>query len=194
MNIAVYCGALSGNDPDFVIRAKELGEWMARNGHRLIYGGGNAGMMGSVSNALLDCGGEATGVAPAFFILAEETRTDAIDLEIAESMSTRRVRMMELADAFIALPGGTGTLDEISEVMAMKRLGLLGEFNKPVMLYNVNGYYDHFFEFLDDMAAHDFCRAEDRNNAIEVSCIEDIEQALEEAGSIDKTRNSKYDK
>ena len=157
MNITVYCGAAEGNDPEYIARARELGAWMAEKGHRLIYGAGNSGMMGAVSDTLIEGGGEAIGVTPQFFVLAEETRTDLTEVVIADDMSTRRNWMIEHGDAFIALPGGMGTLDEISEVMTYKRLGLLGELNKPVMLYNVNGYYDRFFGFLDDMLAQGFC-------------------------------------
>lgn len=192
MNITVYCGAAEGNDPEFIARAKELGAWMAEKGHRLIYGAGNSGMMGAVSDALIEGGGEAIGVTPQFFVLAEETRTDLTEVVIADDMSTRRNWMIEHGDAFIALPGGMGTLDEISEVMTYKRLGLLGKINKPVMLYNVNGYYDRFFAFLDDMLAQDFCRQLDYDNVIEVTCIADIERELSNAGSIDETRTSKY--
>ena len=194
MNITVYCGAAEGMDPEFIERARELGAWMASKGHTLVYGAGNSGMMGAVSDALIEGGGEAIGVTPRFFILAEETRDDLAEVVISDDMSTRRSWMIDNGDAFIALPGGTGTLDEIAEVMAMKRIGMLGKVNKPVMVYNVNGYYDHFFEFLDDMADREFCLREDRENVIEVTCIEDIERALETAGSIDETRNSKYDK
>ena len=192
MNITVYCGAAEGNDPEFIARARELGAWMAEKGHRLIYGAGNSGMMGAVSDALIEGGGEAIGVTPQFFVLAEETRTDLTEVVIADDMSTRRNWMIEHGDAFIALPGGMGTLDEISEVMTYKRLGLLGKINKPVMLYNVNGYYDRFFAFLDDMLAQDFCRQLDYDNVIEVTCIVDIERELSNAGSIDETRTSKY--
>ena len=192
MNITVYCGAAEGNDPEFIARARELGAWMAEKGHRLIYGAGNSGMMGAVSDALIEGGGEAIGVTPQFFVLAEETRTDLTEVVIADDMSTRRNWMIEHGDAFIALPGGMGTLDEISEVMTYKRLGLLGKINKPVMLYNVNGYYDRFFDFLDDMLAQDFCRQLDYDNVIEVTCIADIERELSNAGSIDETRTSKY--
>ena len=192
MNITVYCGAAEGNDPEFIARARELGAWMAEKGHRLIYGAGNSGMMGAVSDALIEGGGEAIGVTPQFFVLAEETRTDLTEVVIADDMSTRRNWMIEHGDAFIALPGGMGTLDEISEVMTYKRLGLLGKINKPVMLYNVNGYYDRFFAFLDDMLAQDFCRQLDYDNVIEVTCIADIERELSAAGSIDETRTSKY--
>ena len=192
MNITVYCGAAEGNDPEYIARARELGAWMAEKGHRLIYGAGNSGMMGAVSDALIEGGGEAIGVTPQFFVLAEETRTDLTEVVIADDMSTRRNWMIEHGDAFIALPGGMGTLDEISEVMTYKRLGLLGELNKPVMLYNVNGYYDRFFGFLDDMLEQNFCRQIDYDNVIEVTCIADIERALSAAGSIDEKRTSKY--
>jgi predicted Rossmann-fold nucleotide-binding protein len=86
-----------------------------------------------------------------------------------------------------------GTLDEITEVMTYKRLGLLGKINKPVMIYNVNGYYDRLFGFLDDMRSSEFCRQYDRDFVIEVKSIEDIEKALESAGAVDGERNSKYD-
>lgn len=193
MNITVYCGAHEGNDPEFLKRAEELGRWMADNGHRLIFGGGKDGMMGAISRALVKGGGELVGVTPKFFILAEEVRDDLSELVVSEDMASRRYSMMDLGDAFIALPGGMGTLDEISEVMATKRLGLLSHTEKPVMIYNVNGYYDSFFRFLDDMSDREFCRAEDRYNVIEVKCIEDIARALKGAGRKDKTRNELYD-
>ena len=193
MNITVYCGAAEGMDPEYIVRARELGAWMAANGHTLVYGAGNSGMMGAVSDALIEGGGEAIGVTPRFFILAEETRDDLAEVVISDDMSTRRNWMIENGDAFIALPGGMGTLDEITEVMTYKRLGLLGKVNKPVMIYNVNGYYDRFFRFLDDMLEQGFCRQLDRDNVIEVTCLEDIVRALECVGSIDETRTSKYD-
>ena len=192
MNITVYCGSNEGNDPEFVKRAKELGRWMAENGHRLVYGAGNHGMMGAISEALLEAGGEATGVTPEFFILDEDTRDDLTEVIISEDMSVRRNTMMELGDAFIALPGGMGTLDEITEVMTMNRLGLLGDIKKPVMIYNVNGYYDSFFSFLKDMLGRDFCRQKDYDDVIDVRCIEDIEKALAGAGIFDEERTTRF--
>ena len=193
MNITVYCGAADGLDPEFIVRARELGAWMAENGHRLIYGAGNSGLMGAVSDALIEGGGEAIGVTPQFFVSAAETRDDLAEVVISDDMSARRNWMIDHGDAFIALPGGMGTLDEITEVMTYKRLGLLGEINKPVMVYNVNGYYDRFFGFLDDMRRTEFCRQYDRDFVIEVKCLDDIVNALESAGSIDADRTSKYD-
>lgn len=193
MNITVYCGAAEGTDPEFIVRAKELGAWMAAEGHTLIYGAGNSGMMGAVSDALIEGGGRAIGVTPQFFVLAEETRDDLAEVVISDDMSARRSWMIDHGDAFIALPGGMGTLDEITEVMTYKRLGLLGRVNKPVMIYNVNGYYDRLFRFLDDMLGQGFCRQLDRDNVTEVTCLDDIKLALVCAGSIDETRTSKYD-
>ena len=193
MNITVYCGAADGLDPEFIVRARELGAWMAENGHRLIYGAGNSGLMGAVSDALIEGGGEAIGVTPQFFVSAAETRDDLAEVVISDDMSARRNWMIDHGDAFIALPGGMGTLDEITEVMTYKRLGLLGKVNKPVMIYNVNGYYDRLFSFLDDMRNQGFCRQLDRDNVIEVRCLDDIVRALGCVGSIDETRTSKYD-
>ncbi|MBQ6439759.1 MAG: TIGR00730 family Rossman fold protein [Mogibacterium sp.] len=193
MNITVYCGAAEGLDPEYIARARELGAWMASEGHTLIYGAGNSGMMGAVSDALIEGGGAAIGVTPQFFVLAEETRDDLAEVVISDDMSTRRNWMIDNGDAFIALPGGMGTLDEITEVMTYKRLGLLGKVNKPVMIYNVNGYYDRLFSFLDEMKKQTFCRQLDRDNVIEVRCLNDIVRALESAGGIDETRTSKYD-
>ena len=193
MNITIYCGNNTGNDPEFVKRASELGKWMAEHGHRLIFGGGKLGMMGAVSRALIEAGGEATGVTPGFFITKEEVRDDLTELIVTKQMWDRRNIMIERGDAFIALPGGTGTADEITEVMSLKRLGLLGRANKPVMIYNINGYYDNFLRFMDDMTREGFWRKEDRDNVIEVKCIEDIAHALESAGTEDTTRNTLYD-
>lgn len=192
MNITVYCGALAGADPEYTAKAAELGRWMAENGHRLIYGAGNAGMMGAVSQGILSAGGEAVGVTPDFFVYAEETRTDLTELILTQDLPERRIRMIELGDAFIALPGGTGTLDEISEVMSLRRLGKLGKRIKPVMLYNINGYYDELFEFFGRIADEGFCRRQDIENIGNVRCIDDIARMLETAGSIDAEHNNKY--
>lgn len=188
MNITVYCGALDGADPEYVIKARELGRWIAENGHTLVYGAGNAGMMGAVSDGVLSMGGKVIGVSTQFFIDAGVTRDDLTEMIVTEDMPERRVIMMDRADAFIALPGGTGTLDEISEVIAQKRLGRLANHIKPIMLYNVNGYYDKLFDFFDDMAASDFYRSEDRDSIIEVLNVQDIGKALERAGETDDTR------
>lgn len=194
MNITVYCGANPGRDPEFIKRAAELGTWMGQNGHRLVYGAGKDGMMGAVSNAVLEAGGEVIGVTPDFFIIAEETHCELTELRITADLPERRQMMIAEGDAFIALPGGTGTLDEITEVMSLRRLGKLGDKRRPVMLYNINGYYDRLFEFLDRMTDEEFHRPSDRENILEVCSIEDIEKVLSTAGEPVPERNTLYDK
>ena len=194
MNITVYCGANAGKDTAFMERAYELGTWIAENGHRLVYGAGDVGLMGVVANAVLAGGGEVIGVTPDFFILAEEIHEGLTDLRVTADLSERRKVMIDEGDAFIALPGGTGTLDEISEVMSLRRLGKLGEVTRPVMLYNINGYYDHLFRFLDRMTEEGFHGKEDRAAIHEVRSIEDIAEVIRMAGSEDLTRNERYDR
>ena len=167
---------------------------MAENGHALVYGAGDVGMMGVISNAAMEAGGEVIGVTPEYFIFAEEIHKQIKDLRITEDLSERRKIMINEGDAFIALPGGTGTLDEISEVMSLKRLGRLGSEVRPVMIYNINGYYDHFLKFLDRMTAEEFNRESDRSGILEVRSIEDIEKALMTAGTADTERITAYDK
>ena len=193
MNITVYCGALTGANPEYAKRARELGNWMSDNNHTLVYGAGDRGMMGAVSDGVIENGGKAIGVTPNFFVLAEVTRDDLTELIVPEGMSDRREKMMELGDAFIALPGGTGTLDEISEVASLKRIGKLGEIDKPIMIYNIDGYYDKLLEFFDVILENEFFRPEDRANIIEVKSIEDIARVIENAGGFDHTRNTQFD-
>ena len=166
---------------------------MAENGHTLVYGAGNAGMMGAVSDGVIENGGKVIGVTPNFFVKAEVTRDDLTELIVPENMHERKAVMIELGDAFIALPGGTGTLDEISEVIALKRLGKLGEINKPVMIYNVEGYYNRLFEYFDDMLASDYCEETDRSNIIEVRELSDIAEVMKTAGGIDHNRNKRFE-
>lgn len=193
MNITVYCGALTGANPEYAKKAKELGEWMAKNGHTLVYGAGDAGMMGAVSDGVMENGGVAIGVTPSFFIAAEVTRKDLTEVIVSNGMSDRREKMMELADAFISLPGGTGTLDELSETAALKRIGKLGEIDKPIMIYNIDGFYDRLLDFFDVILDNEFFRPEDRANIIEVRSIEDIARVIENAGGVDRTRNTQFD-
>ena len=192
MNITVYCGAHTGTDPEFSRRAEELGRWMAQNGHRLIYGAGHVGTMGIIARAVLENGGEVTGVTPGFFITAEEIYEGLTELQVVDDLPERRRLMIEQGDAFIALPGGTGTLDEITEVISLMRLGALGDRIRPVMLYNINGFYDSLFVFFDRIASEGFYREGDRRRILEVRSIEDIETALLAAGRPDDERNTLY--
>lgn len=192
MRIAVYMGAHYGKNPDFRTRAMELGKWMAENGHSLVYGGGSVGLMGEVARNVLENGGEVIGITPGFFITAEEILEDCTRLEVVPDMSTRRSRMIEYGEAYIALPGGMGTLDEISECMALKRLGLFGEIDRPIILYNVDGYYDDFIRMLDVMVEEDLYKKKDRDKVFICNDIEEVADALSTAGQHDDTRTTLY--
>ena len=159
MNITVYCGAKPGNDNIYMEEAKRLGAWMVSEGHTLIYGGGAVGMMGAVSNCMLDLGGKCIGVIPRFMVEREWLNVRLSDVVMTETMSERRDIMIEKGDAFMALPGGSGTLDEISEVIC---LAGLGKQNKPCILLNTGGYYEPLRIFYDSMVEKGFLDKKER--------------------------------
>lgn len=150
-SICVYCGSQPGNDPAFMKAARVLGTHIAKAGIRLIYGGGTYGIMGEVADGVLDAGGEVTGIIPNFLI-GHEGRNEDMDklteVIVTENMHERKQTMFERADAFVTLPGGIGTLEEIVEIMTWAQLG---RHNKPIVFANVNGYWDHMFAQLDTM-------------------------------------------
>ncbi len=148
MNITVYLGASVGNDPAFLPAVQELGNWIGTNGHALVYGGSKSGLMGALADSVLDAGGHVTGVEPSFFIEAEFQHDGIDDLIVTSDMVERKAKMIELGDAFIAFPGGTGTLEEIAEVMSAVSLGHL---DAPCILYNLNGYYNDLKALLGHM-------------------------------------------
>ena len=148
MNITVYCGSNFGDNPHFEEAARNLGAWIARAGHALVYGGSSVGLMGAVSRAAIEGGAPVIGVEPAFFIEAGVAQHDLTELIVCDTMGERKAKMIELGDAFIAFPGGTGTLEEISEVMSQVSLGQL---DAPSILYDLNGYYDELRALLRRM-------------------------------------------
>ena len=139
MNITVYLGALEGNDHTLTEAVRELGTWIGESGHALVYGGSKSGLMGKLAESVLAAGGEVTGVEPQFFIDAGFEYDAITRLIVTQDMSERKNKMIELGDAFIAFPGGTGTLEEIAEIMSRVSLRQLAA---PCILYNLNGYYD----------------------------------------------------
>ena len=148
MNITVYLGANEGSDPALGAAVRALGRWIGESGNALVYGGSKSGLMGVLAESTLHAGGRVTGVEPQFFIDAE-LQYDAIDeLIVTETMAERRTKMIELGDAFIAMPGGTGTLEEISEVMSLVSLRWL---DAPCILYNLGGYYEGLRTLLEKM-------------------------------------------
>ncbi len=156
-NICVFCGASEGNGPAYREKAQQLGYEIAQQGRRLIYGGGNRGLMGTVANAVMEAGGEAIGIIPQKLVDAETAHRGLTKLEIVPDMHTRKARMSELADCFIALPGGIGTFEELFEVWTW---GQIGYHSKPVGLLEVNNFYQPLNTFLRQVANEGFIRPE----------------------------------
>ena len=139
MNITVYLGANEGKDPSLKTAVRELGTWIGESGSRLIYGGSKSGLMGELAESVLQAGGEVIGVEPQFFIDMEYQYDEITELIVTKDMTEWKMKMIELGDVFIAFPGGTGTLEEIAEVMSKVSLKHL---TAPCILYNLNDYYD----------------------------------------------------
>lgn len=148
MKITVYLGANEGNDPSLKEAVKELGIWIGENGHTLVYGGSKTGLMGELAGSVLEAGGSVIGVEPQMFIEQDFQYEGLTELIVTKDIFERKVKMMELGDAFIAFPGGTGTLEEIAEVMSQV---LLKQMDAPCIFYNLNGYYDSMKELLEHM-------------------------------------------
>lgn len=148
MNITVYLGANEGNDPGLRKAVEELGTWIGSSGNALVYGGSRSGLMGALADSVLLSGGAVTGVEPRCFIESEFQHDGLTELIVTEDMAERKRKMIELGDAFIAFPGGTGTLEEIAEVMSKVSLKHL---DAPCILYNLNGYYRALQALLEQM-------------------------------------------
>jgi uncharacterized protein (TIGR00730 family) len=151
--LCVYCGSSSHLDPRYYSAADEVGRSMVANGWGLVYGGGNVGMMGSVAQAVTDCGGHVVGVIPEFMIRRELAYHRANELITVESMRERKRVMEERASAFLALPGGIGTLEELAEIMTLRYINRI---DKPVVLFNQEGYYDDLLRFFERMTHERF--------------------------------------
>lgn len=175
MNITVYLGASVGNDPAFLPAVQQLGTWIGSNGHALVYGGSKSGLMGALADSVLDAGGHVTGVEPSFFIEAEFQHDGIDDLIVTSDMAERKAKMIELGDAFIAFPGGTGTLEEIAEVMSKLALNHL---DAPCIFYNLNGYYDHMKALLDHMIEMELSTKERQKKIYFADTLEEVTALL----------------
>ena len=138
MKITVYLGASEGNDPALKTAVQELGRWIGQSGNALVYGGSRSGLMGLLADSVLAAGGQVTGVEPRFVVEQELQHNGLTELIVTENMAQRKAKMIELGDAFVAFPGGTGTLEEIAEVMSKVSLKHL---DAPCILYDLDGYY-----------------------------------------------------
>ena len=160
-SICVYCGSNAGSKPIYAERAGALGDRIAKEGLRLVYGGGNVGLMGVVANAVLEAGGQVTGVSPKQLADWEVAHRGLTELEIVGSMHERKSRMFELSDGFVTLPGGFGTMEEIFEMLTWRQLGIG---NKPCAFLDVDGFYAPLIGMIDRMVDERFLHAEQRQD------------------------------
>jgi uncharacterized protein (TIGR00730 family) len=176
--LAVYCGASMGSDPAFAATAQALGEHMAAEGIGLVYGGGRLGLMGVVADAVISNGGTAYGVIPQALIDLEVAHTGLTELHIVNSMHERKAMMTELTDAFVAIPGGIGTLDELIEAWTWNALGYHA---KPFALLNVHGFWDGMLTFLNHVTASGFMSPARRGRLLVAETIPDAIAMLDAA-------------
>ncbi|MCK9507437.1 MAG: TIGR00730 family Rossman fold protein [Pigmentiphaga sp.] len=154
-SLCVYCGASTGADPQFVEAAQALGQTVAQRDIRLVYGGGSVGLMGEVANAALNAGGKVTGVIPEALWKREVGHPGLTEIAVVPTMHARKAQLIDLSDAFVALPGGFGTLDELFEVLTWQQIGY---HHKPVGLLNIAGYYDSLLSFIQQALSQGFVR------------------------------------
>lgn len=181
MNVAVYCGSQNGNNPIYIEKAKELGETLAEKGYGIVYGGSRIGLMGEVANSALAKSGKVIGVMPEQLKKREIVHNQLTEIYYVDSMHTRKAKMADLSDAFIALPGGCGTLDEYFEVFTWAQIGI---HQKPVILYNVNHFYDALIQHFQLMMQEGFIRKEQESIFKVANSIDEIMQLLEELVAI----------
>lgn len=176
MNITVYLGANAGNDPALQQAVQELGRWIGRSGNDLVYGGSKSGLMGLLADSVLAAGGRVTGVEPQFFLDAELQHEGLTRLIVTKDMTERKTKMIELGDAFIAFPGGTGTLEEIAEVMSKVSLRQL---DAPCILYDLHGYYAGLRQLLQQMTAKGLSSPERQRGIYFAASLAEIRAILE---------------
>jgi uncharacterized protein (TIGR00730 family) len=176
--LCVYCGSSPGTDPAFVEAARSFGKILAENEIRLVYGGGSTGLMGALAHAVLDHGGEVTGIIPEFLTQRERPRRVAQELIVTSDMHDRKWRMFERADGFVALPGGIGTLEEVVEQLTWAQLG---RHKKPILIANINGYWDPLLELFAHMQAQNFIPPALRVDYLVADKVEDIVPKMREA-------------
>jgi uncharacterized protein (TIGR00730 family) len=173
--VCVFCGASSGNSSKYVDRAAQLGTALAGAGLGLVFGAGGVGIMGAVSNAVLDAGGEAIGVIPQALMDREHGRRDLTELRVVSTMHERKALMHDLSSAFVVLPGGLGTMEEFFEVLTWAQLGF---HNKPIIVLDVDGYYQPLVELLDHALASGFMTAADRDLVAVVDSADQVVRLL----------------
>jgi hypothetical protein len=178
--VCVYCGSSPGNDPDFVAAATRLGAILADNGVGIVYGGGTVGLMGALATAALSRGGDIVGVIPGFLHTRERMLKNASELVVTDDMHERKRIMFERSDAFVALPGGIGTLEELVEQLTWAQLG---RHRKPILIANIKGFWNPLLGVFDHMDETGYIHAASRLNFMVTDTVEDILPALQRAAA-----------
>lgn len=176
--LAVYCGSAPGNDPQFAAATKATAQAMVKEKIQLVYGGGRLGLMGLIADTVLELGGFVYGVIPQALVDVEVAHPSVTELHVVETMHERKAKMTDLADAFLALPGGIGTLDEFFEAWSWNALGF---HKKPFCLLNVNGYWDGLIEFIDHSTKSGFMSEQRRKQLLVAQSPEEALELLDEA-------------
>jgi uncharacterized protein (TIGR00730 family) len=179
--VCVYCGSGAGTNPRFIESARALGKTLAENRIRLVYGGGAVGMMGAVATSVLDHGGTVTGIIPGFLTARENALKRVQEMIVTPDMHERKRLMFEHADAFVALPGGIGTLEELVEQLTWQQLG---RHSKPVLLANIDGFWEPLLELIAHMRATQFIRANLSVDILKAERVEDILPLLQAAAAV----------
>ncbi|MBK3914489.1 TIGR00730 family Rossman fold protein [Listeria ivanovii subsp. ivanovii] len=177
MNIVVYCGASKGNDPAYQQAAKKLGEWIVEQKHTLVlvYGGGKIGLMRVIADTVIKGEGEVIGVMPQFLMERELAHTNLTKMYSVHTMAERKQKMLDLGDVCIALPGGPGTLEEITEMISWSRIG---QNPNPCILFNENGFYEPLRDLYDNMVKNDFLTQTDRDKTLFSNSLKEINQFI----------------
>jgi uncharacterized protein (TIGR00730 family) len=178
--ICVYCGSGPGVDPAFVESARAFGAILAGNNIGLIFGGGSVGMMGAIAKSVVDHGGQVTGIIPEFLVAREHAMRGADNLIVTRDMHERKRKMFEMADAFVAMPGGIGTLEEIVEQITWVQLG---RHRKPILLANIKNFWDPLCALIDHMKSLEFIRDDLNFDLLVADKVEDILPLLQKAAA-----------
>lgn len=175
MKITIYCGATDVKNQTFLSKTIELGHWMGEQGHTLVYGGGKFGLMGILARAVMEKEGQVIGICPSFIEQMEPLQTDISEMIYVDTLSKRKDMMIEMGEAYIALPGGSGTLDEISELIALSRLG---QTDNPVILYDMDGFYEPLRELLKVMIKEGFYSEKNLEKIFFVRDLEELKSII----------------
>ena len=176
--ICVYCGSGPGTDPAFIESARAFGAILAKNGVGLVFGGGAVGMMGAIAKSVIDHGGTVTGIIPEFLVAREHAMRGTDNLIVTRDMHERKRKMFELADAFVAMPGGIGTLEEVVEQITWVQLG---RHRKPILLANIKNFWEPLCALIDHMKSLEFIRDDLNFDLLVADRIDDILPRLQRA-------------